>query len=149
MKIKAKLQIGFGIVGLLFVVTILFMLYSFNKFNKNLKYLSEVKIIAAMAISDINTQTSNHMIQAFMHSTTDSEYEMTKVETEIKRLDGIIESERKIYEGLIVDGIEKDLYGKFSKDYAEYQKYFEEFLSLSRANKNEEAQAVIKNIRAV
>ena len=44
MKIKAKLQSGFGIVGFLFAITILFMLYSFNKFNNSLKFITDVKM---------------------------------------------------------------------------------------------------------
>lgn len=109
MKIKAKLQSGFGIVGFLFAITILFMLYSFNKFNNSLKFITDVKMKGSMSIANMNTQTSNHMIQAFMHSTTSSESEMAKVEGEIKRLNGIIEAEMKVYEPLMTNNIEKDL----------------------------------------
>ena len=145
MKIKAKLQSGFGIVGFLFAITILFMLYSFNKFNNSLKFITDVKMKGSMSIANMNTQTSNHMIQAFMHSTTSSESEMAKVEGEIKRLNGIIEAEMKVYEPLMTNDIEKDLFSKFKVDYAEYQTIFNEFLNLSKANKNEEAQNLIKN----
>ena len=145
MKIKAKLQSGFGIVGFLFAITILFMLYSFNKFNNSLKFITDVKMKGSMSIANMNTQTSNHMIQAFMHSTTSSESEMAKVEGEIKRLNGIIEAEMKVYEPLMTNNIEKDLFSKFKVDYAEYQTIFNEFLNLSKANKNEEAQNLIKN----
>ena len=145
MKIKAKLQSGFGIVGFLFAITILFMLYSFNKFNNSLKFITDVKMKGSMSIANMNTQTSNHMIQAFMHSTTNSDSEMAKVEGEIKRLNGIIEAEMKVYEPLITNDIEKDLFSKFKVDYAEYQTIFNEFLNLSKANKNEEAQNLIKN----
>ncbi len=80
---------------------------SHMKFNNSLKFITDVKMKGSMSIANMNTQTSNHMIQAFMHSTTSSESEMAKVEGEIKRLNGIIEAEMKVYEPLMTNNIEK------------------------------------------
>ncbi len=144
MKIKSKLQVGFGIVGVIFLLTSILTLFSYRKFNASITEITDKKLPSIVSISDVNTQTSNHMILAFMHATTTTDDEMTYVETEITKVEGIIEKERTLYESLMSDDTERELYSKFEKNYTEYLDYFKEFLTLSRANQNEEAQAVIK-----
>ena len=143
MRIKKKLQLGFLMIGLLFLGTLFLAILATTSLDSKIKELSEKNLESSMAISDINTYTSNYLILAFRHTTTYSTNERLQIEGEMKLVSEKIETNRKVYESLISTEEEKTLYNDFSTNYEKYLNIYEKVISTSKIAQNE-AQAMIK-----
>lgn len=144
MKISKKLGLSFGIIGILYIFSMVATILGIKKIDEQLEYISQNTLKGTKLISEINTKTSDHMILGFRHSTTVSTSDMDNVEAGMKIIEEEINKNILEYEKLLDDEAIKSNFLDFKKGYEDYLKIYSEFKILSRANKNEEAQAVLK-----
>jgi methyl-accepting chemotaxis protein len=144
MKISKKLGLSFGIIGILYIFSMVATILGIKKIDEQLEYISKNTLKGTKLISEINTKTSDHMILGFRHSTTVSTSDMDNVEAGMKIIEEEINKNILEYEKLLDDEAIKSNFLDFKKGYEDYLKIYSEFKMLSRANKNEEAQAVLK-----
>lgn len=94
---------------------------------------------SVVAISEINTATSDFRLAETKHLGSTDPAVMKEAEGEMDKIDAHIKSLQKTYEPLISSPEEQQMYDKFAKDWATYLHHHKEFLALSQANRNDEA----------
>lgn len=94
---------------------------------------------SVVAISEINTATSDFRLAETKHLGSTDPAVMKEAEGEMDKIDAHIKSLQKTYEPLISSPEEKQIYNKFAKVWDAYLHHHKEFLALSQANRNDEA----------
>ena len=94
--------------------------------------------------SDMNTNTSNFRITELQHILSTDDKDMGKREKELADVVATLEKNRVEYVKLISSPEEQKIYDKFKKTWDEYLVEHAQVIALSRANKNDEAKALIR-----
>lgn len=151
LKIGTKQLIGFGLMLLIMAGS---NFYSVNKMELLKSEIEEVSnnwLPRAIAISDINLNTSNLRRHQLQHAFTTDEASKKQHATEMISLMGKIEENLDTYEGLKTESErlnlyseeEHELYASFDQNWEEYQDLSFTFFQLSRDNQNEQAVALL------
>jgi Methyl-accepting chemotaxis protein len=143
LTIKAKIISAFGL--LLVVVTALgaFAVYQLAKVNHVSTEMAANWMPSIDSIGRINNAVSDFRIAEAMHILQTSEVGMADEEKSQKAAVASINAMRATYEKLISSDEERSIYNAFSSLWDQYMVVHKEILTLSRANRNEEARDLL------
>lgn len=142
------LKIGHKILTFMVIMTVisgglaLKLVSSMASVNDQSTIITQNWLPSIVAISGINTATSDFRIAEAKHVGTSDEAIMKEAEKDLVSVTQMIASFRATYEPLISSPEEKELYKRFSDEWNSYMKNHEEFLALSRQNQNAEASKI-------
>lgn len=142
------LKIGHKILTFMVIMTVisgglaLKLVSSMASVNDQSTIITQNWLPSIVAISGINTATSDFRIAEAKHVGTSDEAIMKEAEKDLVSVTQVIASFRATYEPLISSAEEKELYKRFSDEWNSYMKNHEEFLALSRQNQNAEASKI-------
>lgn len=142
------LKIGHKILTFMVIMTVisgglaLKLVSSMASVNDQSTIITQNWLPSIVAISGINTATSDFRIAEAKHVGTIDEVIMKEAEKDLVSVTQVIASFRDTYEPLISSPEEKELYKRFSDEWNSYMKNHEEFLALSRQNQNAEASKI-------
>src|SRR3990167_4622187 len=140
-----NLKISYKILTFMFLLTFLAgglavrLVSSMSMVNDQSTIIAENWLPSVKATSSLNTATSDFGLAECTHVGTTDPAVMEKVEKDLSAVIANINDLRKTYEPMISSPEEKALYEKFSSDWDKYMVAHNQFITLSRANKNEEA----------
>ena len=144
MKIGTKLIGSFAVLLGITAFLGVFALSQMNRMNDATTEITGNWLPAVQAISEINTNTSDLRIGEMSHVLSTEDKAMEKYEKEISDLAVSIDKNIKIYEKLISSPEEQRMYDDFMQKWNLYVAEHRKLLTLSRANKTEEANALMK-----
>lgn len=142
------LKIGHKILTFMVIMTVisgglaLKLVSSMASVNDQSTIITQNWLPSIVAISGINTATSDFRIAEAKHVGTSDEVIMKEAEKDLVSVTQVIARFRATYEPLISSPEEKELYKRFSDEWNSYMKNHEEFLALSRQNQNAEASKI-------
>lgn len=139
LKISHKISVYMFILTLIAGGGALKLVNSMSHVNDQSTVITTNWLPSVVAISEINTATSDFRLAETKHlGSTDPEV-MKEAEKDMDRINADIDRLRKIYEPLISSPEEAKMYKIFANDWDSYLHHHKEFLELSRSNRNEEA----------
>ncbi|MGB5918677.1 HAMP domain-containing methyl-accepting chemotaxis protein [Arcobacter sp.] len=138
-KITTKLSLGFGIILVLIGLLGFFSLQRMSMVNDQSTIMSDNWMPSIKVVEEINTDTSDFRISEFLHVLSQTPESMKIAEDKMKDVLVKLNKDRSLYEKLISSTEEQDLYDKFSKEFDNYMEIHDRLLTVSRANKTDEA----------
>lgn len=144
-----NLKISYKILTFMFLLTFLAgglavrLVSSMSMVNDQSTIIAENWLPSVKATSSLNTATSDFRLAECTHVGTTDPAVMEKVEKDLSAVIANINDLRKTYEPMISSPEEKALYEQFSSDWDKYMVAHNQFITLSRANKNEEASQIL------
>src|SRR5687768_11874632 len=139
-RVGTKLAIGFGSVLVMTAALGVFTIRELAGVNSGAREIADNWLPSVHAISNLNTNTSDHRLVLAQHVLSTSDTDKSKYEAEIAKLMESIRQHESVYEPLMTLK-EKELWKAFKKNWAVYLGQHDAVLRLSRANKQEEARA--------
>jgi len=137
--IKMKLAGSFAAILLLMSLLGAVGILKMSSINEQSTIITENWLPSMDAIHRMNTATSDLRIAQYNHVVSTDPAVMTRLETEIARLQSDIKKNRGRYEPLITSPEERAMYNAFSEKYDRYLEASSAFLALSRAQQTEAA----------
>jgi methyl-accepting chemotaxis protein len=140
-----NLKISYKILTFMFILTLIAgglavkLVASMSEVNDQSTEISTNWLPSVKATSAMNTATSDFRLGECKHVGTSDSATMEQAEKDMTTVAANIADLRKQYEPMISSPEEKALYEQFSTEWDGYMKNHEDFLALSRANKNDEA----------
>ncbi len=144
LKISLKILFSFGTVLLLTTFLGLFSIFQLARINQTSTDMETNWMPSIRAVSDMNTNTSDFRVNELQHILSVDEKEMAHYEKEMGNVTTDFEKNLAEYRGLISSPEEKRLFESFTRSWDQYLSEHKKILSLSRANKNNEAKALIR-----
>jgi methyl-accepting chemotaxis protein len=120
-----------------------FSVYELAQVNQTSTDMDENWMPSVRVTSEMNTNTSDFRIAELQHILSTDAKEMEGIEQGLAKLTVVFEKNRADYEKLISSPEEKKIYDVFNDKWNAYLVEDKKLLELSRANKNEEAKALI------
>ncbi len=144
MQIRNKLFSGFAVVIVLATALGAFAVVQLARVEQTsidmeVNWMPSVRVTA-----DMNTNMSDFRVAELQHILSLTEDEMQRYDQVLADVAKTLDKNRKEYEPLISSKEERALYEQFSKEWDDYLRDHQKILSLSRANKNDEAKALIR-----
>jgi methyl-accepting chemotaxis protein len=143
-SIFRKLGTSFGILVVLTVCLGFFSLFQLGRVNQTSTDLEVVWLPSVRALSDMNTNIANIRVFTLQHILSTSGKDMDHYEAKMDRALATLEKNRKEYAPLIASQGEQRQYDAFSKDWDDYMVEQKKVLTLSRANRNDEALSLLR-----
>jgi methyl-accepting chemotaxis protein len=143
-SIFRKLGTSFGILVVLTVCLGFFSLFQLGRVNQTATELEVVWLPSVRALSDMNTNIANIRVFTLQHILSTSGKDMDHYEAKMDRALATLEKNRKEYAPLIASQGEQRQYDAFSKDWDDYMVEQKKVLTLSRANRNDEALSLLR-----
>ena len=145
LKISAKLIISFVVVLSLTAFLGMFSIMHLSKLN----HITEVSLIQEwlpniISASDMNTNTSDFRIAELQHNIATDVNQFDVLEKEMQTILEKFAKNTKDYEVWISSDEERAIYAEFKNKWAAYLRLHDKFIALSRANKNDEANALLR-----
>ena len=144
LKISAKLIISFGVILSLTIFLGIFSIIQLAKVNQTSTDMEINWMPSVRAASDMNTNTSDFRIAELQHIAAITDEETAVYEKALVDITAAFKKNDAEYLSLDNSGEEKKIYDSFKKSWDKYLVEHEKVLALSRANKNEEATALIR-----
>lgn len=144
-KVSVKLSASFGCLILLSILLGVFSILKLNVINNDSTTMVENWIPSIINVNKVNTATSDFRIAELQHTLSIDDESMRTFEGNMAEEEAKIKQASDAYEQLISSDRERSLFHAFQAAWAEYMAVHKKFLALSRANKNEEAQALLRN----
>ncbi|AEJ00796.1 methyl-accepting chemotaxis sensory transducer [Nitrosomonas sp. Is79A3] len=141
MKIGTKLSGSFMVLLGFMIFLGVFSLFQLNSLNKAATAITGEWLPASKAAADLNLFTSDFRIGEMSHVLSTSEQDMQHYEKEIANLLSRIEKASEESKRLISSPEEQKIFDLFSERWGQYLAAHRQLISLSRANKTEEARA--------
>ncbi len=143
MTLKMKLAAGFAAVLLLTAFLGAFAIFKLSAVNDKTVDITSNWLPSVDVINRINTATSDLRVLEYRHVVSTDPEEIKAREADMSKLLGQIRDLRGKYEPMINSEQERQLYKTFDTQFTQYLSERENFLKLSRENRNEEAKAVL------
>jgi methyl-accepting chemotaxis protein len=143
-SIFRKLGTSFGILVVLTVCLGFFSLFQLGRVNQTSTELEVVWLPSVRALSDMNTNIANTRVFTLQHILSTSDKDMDHYEAKMAKALATLEKNRKEYVPLIASKVEQQQYDSFSKHWDEYMVEQKNVLTLSRANRNDEALSLLR-----
>jgi len=144
MKLGVKLGLGFASLLALTAVLGIFSLMQMSLVNDKSTELAVNWMPSIVNIEEMNTATSDHRLQVLQHVLSTDDADMRKYEEQQQEVLEEFLKKRDAYEKLISSPDERALFDKFQTLYKEYMDLNAKVAELSRANRNEEALALLR-----
>ncbi|MBY0483169.1 MAG: MCP four helix bundle domain-containing protein, partial [Nitrosomonas sp.] len=141
MKIGTKLSGSFMVLLGFMIFLGVFSLFQLNSLNKAATAITGEWLPASKAAADLNLFTSDFRIGEMSHVLSTSEQDMHHYEKEIANLLPRIDKASEESKRLISSPEEQKIFDLFSERWGQYLAAHRQLISLSRANKTEEARA--------
>lgn len=119
------------------------LIYGMSVVNDQSTIISENWLPSVEATSQMNTAISDYRLAECQHLGTTDTAIMADAEKDMTDISKNIADLKKTYEPMISSPEERTLYEEFTRNWDSYTKEHDKFLSLSRANQNEEATKVL------
>ncbi|GBF33999.1 methyl-accepting chemotaxis protein [Desulfocucumis palustris] len=145
LNIKAKLLISFSIVVLLTVITGLAGIHSVNSVNKMVFELNENALPGVNYARSIDTDTSDYRAALRKHALSTTEKDLNDAEQEMAMATDNLDKNKKEYEKTITTEEGRNKYQSFLNNWDECLGIARQIMSLSREQKNQEAQDMLNN----
>ncbi|MGE4278745.1 MAG: methyl-accepting chemotaxis protein [Magnetospirillum sp.] len=145
MAIGKKLATAFGVILLLLVLNLVLGFAGLRKLEVAGTDLADNWLPSVQAIGDIQNTVQAFRRWELQHVLTTNAAEMKEAETELAAALAGLNAKRKVYEALISSDEEGELYKQFSRDFDRYLDSDKRLLDLSRANRNDEAAALLRD----
>ena len=139
-RVRTKLAIGFGSVLVMTAALGLFAIRELADMNSAAREIADNWLPSVYAISNLDTNTSDHRLLLTQHVLSNSDADKSKYEAALVKIMESIRTNEALYEPLITMN-EKELWKTFKKDWAAYLVDHDAVIRLSRANKQEDARA--------
>ncbi len=143
-KVSVKLSAAFAVLIVLIVILGIFSLLKLETINNDSTVITTNWLPSIKFINNINTGTSDFRIAELQHTLSLTDENMKIFEGDMDRLKKSIQENEDKYIVLISSDKEREMFNKFSDLWGKYLKIHEKFLVLSRANKNEEANNILR-----
>ncbi len=144
LKISMRLALSFIVVLSLTLFIGLFSVFELGKVNQTstdmeINWMPSVRVTSAL-----DTNVSDFRIAELQHILSTDDKDMSKYEQDLSKITSVIEKNRSEYEKLISSAEERKIYDLFTSNWNDYLAEHNKLLALSRANKNDEAKALIR-----
>ncbi|MEZ7196024.1 methyl-accepting chemotaxis protein [Pseudodesulfovibrio karagichevae] len=143
-KVSVKLSASFACIILLAVVLGLISIVNLGSINDDSTIMVENWIPSIINVNKINTATSDFRIAELQHTLAIDDAGMKAFEKAMEQQAEKIREASEAYATLISSEKERTKFNDFKTAWAEYMEEHKKFLVLSRANKNEEAQTLLR-----
>lgn len=143
LKIRSKLMVMTGISLALTVAMGAFALSRMSAVNTEGDYVADIHLPSVQAVGDISTATQRVQALQFQHIAMATDSEMNVVESRMEKSLAELAASRKAYEVLPMSGDEGKVYQQMKESWDRYFAAWPEVKALSRAQKQEEAAAVL------
>jgi len=143
-KTSTKLSFGFGIILIMMAILGLFSLERMNIVNEQSTIMAENWMPSIQVVEEINTNTSDFRIAEFEHVLSQTPEAMQKAENNMQSVLETLKKNREKYEKLISSPEEQALYNDFSIKFDNYMKIHDRLMPISRQNRTEEAQTILR-----
>jgi methyl-accepting chemotaxis protein len=143
-SIKMSLIMVFAVIVALCLVLSEASYSGLNNTNGATSEIATNWLPSVKSVNAINTATSDYRVAEGAHVMSTAADEKRWAESDLKALNYQISSLRKDYEKLISSDHEREVYEKFSKDWAQYLELHNTFIDLSKAEKVNEAVSLFK-----
>ncbi|WP_052161537.1 HAMP domain-containing methyl-accepting chemotaxis protein [Hoeflea sp. BAL378] len=143
-SIKLSLVAVFGLIVAICSVTGYVAIHGLTQTNDATTEIATNWLPSVKIVNVINTATSDYRIAEGAHILSTTPEQIAKAEGEIEAVAAQIAAARTTYEGLISSEGERQVYDRFSKEWATYGTLHTQLIDLSRQNKNEEATILFK-----
>ncbi|QBE66354.1 methyl-accepting chemotaxis protein [Pseudoduganella lutea] len=144
LTVASKLRLAFGITVALTLLLGGFSLLKLDSVNQTSTEMEVNWMPSVRYAGDMNTATSDFRIAELQHILSHDEAEMTNYERTLEQVGKTLASSRTEYERLISSNEEQQLYDKFSVAWNAYLSQHREVIALSRANRNDDAKALLR-----
>ncbi|HEV2610787.1 MAG TPA: MCP four helix bundle domain-containing protein, partial [Noviherbaspirillum sp.] len=144
LKLATRLLVAFFAVLILTTVLGIFSVVQLDKVNGTSTEMEENWLPSTRFAGEINTGMSTFRVKELQHILSTQEAEFAKYEKDLKDVLAQLEKSRDEYGKLISSPEERALYDDFRKNWEQYLTQHAQVLSLSRANRNDEAKALIR-----
>ncbi len=142
--IGKKIGIGFSIILLLLTVSGIFSTIQLAKVNDLTTEMETKWLPSTRFVSDMNTNTSDFRIAELQHILSTTESGMRSWEQAMQKQLAGLEKNLNAYRPIATTPEEQALLSKFDSNWRDYIAEHDKVVALSRANKNEEAKALIR-----
>jgi methyl-accepting chemotaxis protein len=143
-KISVKLSASFACIILLTVVLGLISIMNLSSIKDDSSIMVEKWIPSIVDVNKIDTATSDFRIAELQHTLSVDDAGMNSIEKFMERESAKIREASEEYARLISSEQERSRFQAFRTAWSEYMAVHKKFLVLSRANKKEEAQALLR-----
>ena len=143
MKIGTKLSGSFMVLLGFMIFLGVFSLFQLNNLNKAATAITGEWLPASKAAADLNLFTSDFRIGEMSHVLSTSEQDMNHYEKEIANLQARIKKSSEESRRLISSPEEQKIFDSFSERWGQYLTAHGQLVTLSRANRTEEARAFL------
>jgi methyl-accepting chemotaxis protein len=144
LKISLKLALAFLAVLSLTTFMGIFSIVELSQVNQTSTDMEVNWMPSVRVTSEMNTNTSDFRIAELQHILSTEDRDMAKYEQDMSRITATLEKNRTDYEKLISSPEEQKIYDLFKGNWNAYLAEHQKLLNLSRANKNDEAKALIR-----
>ena len=144
LKISAKLSLTFLCILMMTTFLGVFSILQLAKTNGATTEIASNWMPSIRFSSEVNTNSSDFRITELQHILSTSKEDMEKYEKNMASVLNDLKTNQEHYKKLISDPEEQKLYDQFELQFGAYMKEHEKIIQLSRANKNSEAQALLR-----
>ncbi|GAB2881433.1 methyl-accepting chemotaxis protein [Pseudoduganella ginsengisoli] len=144
MRIATKLMVSFGMILFLFIGLGAFSIVQLARVNQTSTDLEENWMPSVRVLLEIKYDLARYRSLEVQHILATGEAEIKEFDQRLVTLGGQLSKHRAEYEKLISEASERALYGEFSGQVERYLAESAKLLALSRANRNDEASAVLR-----
>ena len=143
LTVRNKLLAGFAAVLALSVVLGVVALSKMGTINGSTVALATKSVPSVDSANHINTLTSDFRVLQLEHLVAEDAVTMDDDEAEMKEVQAAIAKQLGVYKGLISDGIDGKLHAQIAAEWARYTELTASVPTLSRANQNGKALAIL------
>ncbi len=143
-KLSQKLIISLGSFFVLMVVMSYFSITQLERINQKVWEIHSNWMPATQAATDMRNWFNSYRVSLLQRLEADTPEEIAYTEKEIKSRLKLFHDSESIYEGLIFNQTERELFEKNRSLFEDYQKLSEQMLRLAQDNKKPEALALIR-----
>jgi methyl-accepting chemotaxis protein len=143
MKLSAKLVGSFSIMLILVLVLGLFSLKEMFDINKSTTELASNWLPSVLVVSKLNHTTSLFRRLEMIHALSTSEEDMQRYERQMENAVAELNKAMKIYEPLISEPIEREVYPQFVDTWNKYYSMHKTIIELSQKKETEKATKLI------
>ena len=144
LKVTTKLIVSFGIVLALTATLGVLSIIQLERVNQTSTDLELNWLPSTRAAGDMNTATSDFRVAELQHVLSVDEAEMAKYEKELVDIRAGLDKSVSMYAKLVSSPEEQKIFDRFKSSWAEYLAENKSVLALSRANRNDEAKALVR-----
>lgn len=143
LRITSKIGLLLLILNVFFAGVTAKLLVSMEDVNNQSTVIAGKWLPAVRVLGNINTDTSDFRIAELQHASATEDAMMDSAEEKLTQLTAKIAAGMASYEAMITTDEERALWQKFTPMWDEYLKQNADFIALSRANRDEEATAML------